>query len=137
MLVLAYGLVQGGITALVNPDATNVTSVSRVLPESLQAVEVFWQLAYLFGGLAMFYGVLRPEPLVEVLGTWAAGWSLGVNVLALLLLRGASGTGPAFGAFLISILACAWRIRALHRRAASDRRLLERPFPGPERRRLT
>lgn len=137
MLVLAYGLVQGGITALANPDAANVTSVSRVLPDSLQAVEVFWQLAYLVAGLAMFYGVLRPEPLVEVLGTWLAGWSLGVNVLALLLLRGASGTGPALGAFLISILACAWRIRALHRRAASDRRLLERPFHGPEKRRLT
>lgn len=134
MLVLAYGLVQGGITALLDPGSARVTSVSQVLPEQLQLLELLWQLAYLLAGLAMFYGVLRPEPLIEVLGTWLAAWSLFINVLALLLLRGTSGTGTAFGAFLISIMACAWRIRALHRRARADRRLLERPFPGPEKR---
>lgn len=134
MLLLAYGLVQAGVAAIVNPVGADSTSVARLLPDGLSVLELGWQVTYVIGGLLIFVGVLRPWPVGEVLGEWAAAWAMFVNILALLLVRGFSGAGASLGAFLIAIGICVLRIRRLHRRA-QDRRNTEAVFPGPEKRR--
>lgn len=132
LLFLAYGLLQAGIAALIDPDAAEATSVARLLPRGF---ELIWQGAYVLAGIAIAYGVLRPRPIVEAVGLQLAGWALGINLLALLLLRGPAGSGTALAAFLIALVIVIWRIHVLHRRARSDRRTMQRIFDGPDRRR--
>ena len=135
MLLLAFGLVNSGVSALVDPAAAANTSVARVLPESAQSVEATWQVAYILAGVLIAVGVLRPSPVSEVLGEWMAGWALLMNTIALLVLRGPAGTGTSLGAFLMSIAVCALRISLLHDRARRERRHRDMRFVGPERRR--
>lgn len=137
MLLLAWGLLQAGVAAIIYPTAASATSVSRILPDGLHMLEVVWQASYICGGFLIFLGVLRPWPVAEVLGEWLALWAMFINVLALVITRGpfGAGGGAALGAFLLAGGICLIRIRLLHCRARLDRRQHKDPIDGPERRR--
>lgn len=135
MLILAFGLGQAGIAALIDPKSADITSVAQLLDDDYAVLEFFWQISYIASGLFLTVGVLKPWPIVEVLGDWLAAWAMSINLLALLIVRGPGGTGAAMGSFLLAILICGLRIHRLHLRAAMERRSAELPFDGPDRRR--
>jgi hypothetical protein len=135
---LAFGLLQSGIAALLNPTAASATSVAMLLHGDWSVFETLWQASYVLAAVLLFVGILIPYPLAEVLGEWIAMWALAINLVALLIVRGFAGTGASYGAFLIALSVCAVRIMVIHRRAADadvDRRERSEPYPGPERRR--
>lgn len=134
MMLLAFGLINGGLGALFNPGSSASTSVAMVLSEQSRIFEQGWIVAYVIAGAAILVGVIKPWPIMEVCGEWIAAWALSVNLLALLLLRGITGTGTSAGAFLVSISICYVRIHRLHVRARRDRRQLNQPYQGPDRR---
>lgn len=134
MLLLAFGLVNGGLGALFKSEEAKSTSVAQILEGSAHIFEVMWIVAYVAGGVMIFWGVLRPWPVLEVLGEWLAAWALLVNLLALIILRGIPATGTSMGAFLVAISVCLVRIHRLHVRAQHDRRRIAEPYDGPDRR---
>lgn len=134
MLFLAFGLTNAGISALFDPRAADMTSVALLIESDFAILEFLWQLSYLVAGVLIFIGVLRPWPVVEVIGEWLAMWAMVVNLMALLIIRGPAGTGATFGAFLFAIAVCVIRIHRLHQRAATERRIRDLPFNGRDRR---
>jgi hypothetical protein len=130
VLMPAWFLLQAGFAAFARPEAAAQTTVANLLPRN---VELLWQAGYTIAGAALVVGVLWPRPTVEVVGHWLALWALGVNVLALLGVRGIAGAGIATAAYAVTMLALVTRIRTLHGLPMRDGP--DRGLPMRERRR--
>lgn len=75
------------------------------------AASVGWMLAYTAAGLAIWYGLLRPAPLWEVIGLWLLGTATAVQAITILGLFGLHQTVPAL--ILLALTPAAWG-RALY-----------------------
>lgn len=97
-------------------------------------VDTLWLLAYLIGGAATSIGVLLLRPAVEVFGEWFIIAAAVINAGAILVNRGPFAGGASAVFILLACWVLKGRIEDLHNAARRDRRVVDVPIPGPERR---
>lgn len=135
-LLPAWLLLIAGLGALLSP-GDMPTSVSQVI--TVEWVERLWQVGYTVAAVCLLVGLMRPLPLVELVGEWLALWALAVNLGCLLAVRGLFNTGLLGFTYALTMTVIGLRIFDLLTRphtprstrlvASAERRLDERDEP--------
>lgn len=96
-----------GVVFLYDPSAAYKNSLALVVGHTATAA---WSMSYFTAGIAIWVGLLKPSPRVEVAGLWILGSATAINGTAIISVFALRGTATA--ATLFTLTAAAW-IRAL------------------------
>lgn len=109
-LLPAWLLLLAGLGALFGT-GDMPTSVSQII--TVDWVERLWQIGYTAAAACLIVGLMRPLPLVELVGDWLALWALAVNLACLLAARGVLNTGLVGFTYGLTITVIGLRINDL------------------------
>lgn len=96
-----------GIVFLYDPAAAYKNSLAIVVGHTATAA---WALSYFAAGAAIWVGLLKPSPRIEVAGLWVLGSATSINAIAILTVFGLRGAATSITLFTLT---AASDIRAL------------------------
>lgn len=96
-----------GIVFFYSPASINHSAITQTIGYHAAAV---WTIGYMIAGLLIWFGLLWPSPLWEVVGLWLLGSATAMNGIAVIAVFGLRGTATV--SILLTLTAASW-LRAL------------------------
>lgn len=107
-LWIGLAAISAGIVWLYDPSSVDQGAVAHAIGH---VASVVWVITYALAGVAIWYGLLRPKPLWEVLGLWLLGTATAVESVTVFGIFGVHQFAPAL--ILLALTPAAWG-RALY-----------------------
>jgi hypothetical protein len=92
-----------GLIFFVKPLSIDNNALTNTIGYKLSAA---WSVAYFLAGLAIWYGLLRPSPRVEVMALFLLGAAVAINGIAIINFFGVRGAASAVT--LLSLAMASW-----------------------------
>lgn len=102
-LWVGLAAISAGVVYAYDPSSVDQGAVAQGIGH---AASVAWVLVYTASGIAMWFGLLRPAPMWEVLGLWLLGTATAVEAITVVGIFGIHQIVPAL--ILLSLTPAAW-----------------------------